>query len=78
MAGRTHFYTEVFAERRSRRELVAATTGYFDVAIAGMDVGFHGMLSRALEGGKGRVGYSEVRTAASPERLQLFIHRSCG
>jgi hypothetical protein len=37
----THFSTEILAEGRASCELVATTTGDFDVVVIGMDVGFH-------------------------------------
>jgi hypothetical protein len=36
-----NLYTEILAEGRSSGELVATTTGDFDVVVIGMDVGFH-------------------------------------
>ena len=70
MAGGAHRYGEVFAERRSCRELVAATTGYLDIGVVGMDVGFHFRLSGAgVAVRKGRVAYSEAPIAASQELL---------
>jgi hypothetical protein len=41
MARRANFYDEIIAKRRTRCELVAATTGYFDDVVVGMDIGFH-------------------------------------
>ena len=43
MTGRADLDEEVFAERRTRRELVAATAGDFDVRVVGVDIGFHGL-----------------------------------
>jgi hypothetical protein len=42
MAGRANLDDEVLAERRTRREFVAATAGDLDVRVVGMDIGFHG------------------------------------
>ena len=42
VAGGAHFDQEVLAERRTRREFIAATTSDLDVGIVGMDIGFHG------------------------------------
>ena len=36
-----HFNTEILAEGRASCELVATTTGDFDVVVIGMYVGFH-------------------------------------
>jgi len=41
MTGGAHLNEEVFTERRARCELISAATGYFDVAVVWMDVGFH-------------------------------------
>ena len=41
VAGRTDFDQQVLTQRRAGREFVAATTGYFDIAVIGMNVGFH-------------------------------------
>ena len=41
MTGRADLDCEVLTERAASRELVAATTGNFDIAVIGMDVGFH-------------------------------------
>ena len=37
-----HFYRQILAERRTRREFVTATTVHLDVGVIGMNVGFHG------------------------------------
>ena len=64
MTGGADLDHEVFAERRARREFIAATTGDLDVRIVGMDIGFHGCsLGRCLK--KGRVGYSDGAILAS-------------
>ena len=42
-----HFYKEILAEGRSSRELVATTTGDFDVVVIGMNVGFHFLALRS-------------------------------
>ena len=42
MAGRADLDQEILAERRTRREFVAATAGDLDVRVVGMDIGFHG------------------------------------
>jgi hypothetical protein len=52
MTGRAHLDQKVFAERRTRREFVAATTGDLDIAVVRVNVGFHGWLSGALESAK--------------------------
>ena len=52
MAGRAHLDREVFAERGTRRKLVAATTAYLDFMVAGMNFGFHYLLSATLESAK--------------------------
>ena len=36
-----HFNPEILAERRTRREFVATTTGDLDGVVTGMNVGFH-------------------------------------
>ena len=41
VARRAHFDHEIFAERGTRRELVAATAGDLDICVVGMNVGFH-------------------------------------
>ena len=46
MAGGANLDQKVLAERRTRRELVAATTRYFDVAVVRVDIGFHGLALR--------------------------------
>ena len=72
MTGRANLDKEVFAERRTRRELVTATAGYLDFAVVGMDVGFHCLALRKHAGvQKGRVIYSEAAIAASPRRSSL-------
>ena len=79
MTGGAHLDEKVFAERRTRRQLVTATTGYLDIAVVGMEVGFHGLAIREHASvRKGRVIYSEVAVAASPRRYAIVIHRSCG
>ena len=52
MTGRAHLDQKVFAERRTRREFVAATTSDLYIAVVRMNVGFHGLLSGALESAK--------------------------
>ena len=47
MTGRADLDQEVFAERRTRRELVTATAGDFDFAVVGMDVGLHCLALRS-------------------------------
>ena len=42
VARRTHLDQEVLAEGGAGCEFVAATTSYFDIAVVGMNVGFHG------------------------------------
>jgi hypothetical protein len=42
MTGRADLDHEVFAERRTRREFVAATAGNLDIRVVGMGIGFHG------------------------------------
>ena len=70
MTGGADLDHQVFAERRARREFIAATTGDLDVRIVGMDVGFHGCsLGRCLK--KGRVGYSLVPVVARPRDKAL-------
>ena len=62
-----HFNKEILAEGRASCELVATTTGDFDVVVIGMYVGFHFLSSpehAAVR--KGRVGYREAAIAASP------------
>jgi hypothetical protein len=50
----THFNKEILAEGRSSGELIATTTGDFDVVVIGMDVGFHVLaLPSRLLGKKG-------------------------
>ena len=41
VARRTHLDQEVLAEGGAGCEFVAATTSYFDIAVVGMNVGFH-------------------------------------
>jgi len=52
---RTYFYREVVAEGGTRGELVAATTRYIDVAVIGVNVGFHWNSLRGTGVPKGRV-----------------------
>ena len=52
MTGGANLDEEVFAERGTRREFVTATTGYLDVGVVRMNVGFHVLLSGALESAK--------------------------
>ena len=55
MTGGTNLDKEVFAERRTRCELVTAATGHFDIAVVGMDVGFHCVSPAHASVQKGRV-----------------------
>ncbi len=41
MTGRANLNDEVFTQCRPCGEFVATTTGHFDVAVIGMDLGFH-------------------------------------
>jgi hypothetical protein len=41
MTSRANFDREILTEGASRSEFVAATTGYFGIAVIGMDFGFH-------------------------------------
>jgi hypothetical protein len=62
-----HFNQEILTEGRAGCELVATTTGDFDVVVIGMYFGFHfsGSPERATTQ-KGRVGYREAAVVASP------------
>ncbi len=67
MTGRAYLDREIVRERRTRCELVATATSDFDVAVVGMDIGFHfEALLRQVLRTKGRVIYSEAPTSASP------------
>ncbi len=67
MTGRAYLDREIVRERRTRCELVAAATSDFDVAVVGMDIGFHfEALRRQVLRTKGRVIYSEALASASP------------
>jgi hypothetical protein len=52
MTGGANLNQEVFAERGTRRKLVSATTGYFNVTVVWVNIGFHVLLSGALESAK--------------------------
>ena len=52
MTGGADLDHQVFAERRARREFIAATTGDLDVGVIGVNVGFHVALPSALTGEK--------------------------
>jgi len=65
-----HFNEEVLAEGRACCELVATTTGDFNVVVIGMYVGFHFLSSpEHATAQKGRVGYREARIVATPHFL---------
>jgi hypothetical protein len=68
MTGGANLDQEVFAERRTRRELITTTAGNFDICVVGMDVGFHCLSPAHSSVRKGRVIYSEAAIAASPSR----------
>jgi hypothetical protein len=49
VTGGANLDEEVFAERRTRREFITATTGYLDTSVVGMDVGFHCLALRSTQ-----------------------------
>jgi hypothetical protein len=48
MACRADFDQEVLTERGAGRKLVTAATGDFDIAVVGMNLGFHVLILRLL------------------------------
>jgi hypothetical protein len=65
---RAHFDKEIVAEGRTGFKFIAATTGDLNGVVIGVSIGFHGgSLRKVLLRKKGRVGYSEAPTAASPD-----------
>ena len=67
MARRTDLDQEVFTQRRAGVEFVTATTGHFDIAVIGMNVGFHDGSPVQRAASSGRVGYREAAFPASPD-----------
>jgi hypothetical protein len=57
---------QVLTQSRTGREFVATTTGHFDIAIVGMNIGFHWASPVFRVGVSGGVGYREASCAASP------------